>query len=120
MKTILLIESDESLRRRFRKFLEFENYRVLSVPDEALALDFVNQQQLDVDLVILAVAVQPQSAFELLIDALPNTKVLLLSLTASISADSIYPCLVKPVPPERLVSKVQQLLQGHTRTAASA
>lgn len=118
MKTILLIESDDSLRRRFRKFLEFENYRVLSVQNESSALDFLSEQEIDIDLVILAVGGEPGAAFEKLIDGLSNTKVLLLSSTAATAVNSMYPCLSKPVPPERLVSKVQQLL--HTRTAASA
>ncbi len=116
MKTILLIESDESLRRRFRKFLEFENYRVLSVKDEALALDFTSQQEIDVDLVIFAASGEPGPEFEKLIDGLANTKVLLLSATSAIALDTVYPSLTKPIPPERLVSKVHQLL--HTRSAA--
>ncbi len=118
MKTILLIESDESLRRRFRKFLEFENYRVLSAQDESSAIDFLSDQEIDIDLVILAVGGEPGAAFEKLIDGLSNTKVLLLGLTAATTLSSVYPCLTKPVPPERLVSKVHHLL--HARTAASA
>lgn len=118
MKTILLIESDESLRRRFRKFLEFENYRVLSAQDETVALGFVSQQQIEVDLVIKAVSDELGPNFEKLIDGLPNTKILLLSLNTAIRQDSVYPCLTKPVPPERLVSKVHHLL--HVRSITSA
>ena len=83
MKTILLIESDESLRRRFRKFLEFENYRVLSVKDESFALEFLSGQDIDIDLVILGVSSEPEPLFEELIEGLSNTKVLLLSSSAS-------------------------------------
>ncbi|MEJ2077000.1 MAG: hypothetical protein P8020_13345 [Acidobacteriota bacterium] len=118
MKTILLIESDESLRRRFRKFLEFENYRVLSVKDESFALEFLSGQDIDIDLVILGVSSEPEPLFEELIEGLSNTKVLLLSSSASTAVSAVYPCLTKPVPPERLVAKVHQLL--HARTAASA
>ena len=53
MKTILLIESDDSLRRRFRKFLEFEGFRVIALASERAADEFLQNQPTEVDLVIV-------------------------------------------------------------------
>ena len=110
MKTILLIESDDSVRRRFRKFLEFAAFRVIALQNEKAACDFLQNQPTDIDLVILGVGPDGNGTLNILLDGLGNTRVLLTTTVESPLLDTPYPSLLKPVPPERLVSKAQQLL----------
>jgi DNA-binding response OmpR family regulator len=117
MKTILLIESDDSLRRRFRKFLEFADFRVIALHDEKAACDFLQNQPIDIDLVILGVGPDGNGSLNVLLDELSNTRVLLTTTAESPLMDAPYPFLPKPVPPERLVSKAQQLLLHRTARA---
>jgi DNA-binding response OmpR family regulator len=110
MKTILLIEGDDSLRRRFRKFLEFEGFRVISQGNTQAARDFLADQPTEVDLVIVGLGQNDMGKLDVLLDQLENTRVLLTTTGEAPVLEAPYPCLSKPVPPERLVSKAYQLL----------
>jgi DNA-binding NtrC family response regulator len=115
-KIILLIERDASLRRRYRMFLEFEGYRVVSAMDEPSARELIPRLKV-VDLLIAALTEESSEALESLFDQLPNIPVLLTCEPGSPAAELPYPCLVKPIPPERLVFKVEQMLPaGHRIT----
>ena len=117
MKTILLIEGDDSLRRRFRKFLEFEGFRVISQESTQAARDFLADQPTEVDLVIVGLGQNDVGKLDVLLDQLENTRVLLTTTGDFPVMEAPYPCLTKPVPPERLVSKAHQLLFQRRATA---
>ncbi len=110
MKTILLIEGDDSLRRRFRKFLEFEGFRVIAQQSTQAARDFLQDQPTEIDLVIVGLGQNNSGNLDILLDQLENTRVLLTATGECPVLEAPYPCLSKPVPPERLVSKAHQLL----------
>lgn len=117
-RTILLIESDAALRRRYRKFLEFEGYRVVSAGDEPTAHQMISRTGI-LDMVIAAVTSPSSGALESLLDELPNIPVLLTCEPGAPPTELPYPSLTKPVPPERLVFKVEQLLPVRQRSAPS-
>lgn len=110
MKTILLIIPDDSLRRRFRKFLEFENYRVVSSPSGGDALSLLGEALRIVSLIIASVDTRTCSSFESLLEYLPNTRVLLIGEESAALLSAPYPHLDRPFLPERLVARVQQML----------
>jgi DNA-binding NtrC family response regulator len=117
MKTILLIESDESLRRRLRMFLEFEGFRVIAHPTESSTRAFLEDQPTDVDLVIAGVGREGVAALDPLLDLLENTRVLLISPGECGNLDTPYPCLSRPVAPERVVSRVHHLFSPRPLSA---
>lgn len=116
--TILLIESDQALRRRYRKFLEFAGFRVITW--ESLQ-DFQARPVADptVDVAVLREADTLDPAWQAWVASHPETHVI---PVAESCATFPTPSRVLPSdsPPERLVSHIRRLLGPQLRLCSCA
>lgn len=116
--TILLLLPDPTWRRRYRKFLEFAGFRVLSCGSlQELHL-------LDRDLQGVEIVVVPPACFPEVEPAQWKRhfrQARLLLLTQGDAQNSPTEAFLEyPPPPERLVSKVRRLLGSHLRLSSCA
>jgi len=118
--TILLVEDDEMVRRMARQILEISGYTVVEADNGARALQFCEEHDTHIDLVLTDVVMPQMGGRELvkrLARLLPEAKVLYMSgytddtIAPQGSLDQIAHFLQKPFAPDALLSKVREVLE---------
>jgi CheY-like chemotaxis protein len=114
-RTILLIEADPGLRRRFKTFLEWENFHVSVAEDESAAIREIQHSPLQFQLVITSIK-DSDTGKQSLIAELSKAKFLFLADPQSKPlAFKCENCVPKPDVPEALVSHVLRVFLNEER-----
>ncbi|MFQ5612523.1 MAG: response regulator transcription factor [Anaerolineae bacterium] len=121
MRTILYAEDDRDCRELFAFVLRQNEYRVFEAINGAQAIQIVREE--DVDLIILDVRMPMMTGYDaarkLAVEA-PHIPVMFLSVKGlDREVDRGFSCgptvvdyLVKPLTPDKLVSRVGEILEG--------
>lgn len=113
-KKILLIEEDPGLRRKWKKFLEWEKYQVTIADSKESAIHLIRDLLLDIDLVVVSVprnCHDVRSKIEGLSAVTSTSKILLVVENTNDVGVSTYDTLAKPFYPEQLVLRTKRLLR---------
>ncbi|HRR25084.1 MAG TPA: hypothetical protein P5057_00975 [Acidobacteriota bacterium] len=116
--TILLLLPDPTWRRRYRKFLEFAGFRVLSC-GSLQELHLLDRDLEAVEIVVIPPACFPDVEPVQWKQHFPQGRLLLLTQDDA-QNPSREAFLAYPPPPERLVSKVRRLLGSDLRLSSCA
>ncbi len=121
-ETILVVEDDDAVRRMTREFLKIHGYTVIEARSAANAIEVMEAQSKDIDLVLTDVLMPGMKGRELvtrLTSVRPDLKVLYMSAyteDAAINIGVLNPgteFIEKPFGPDDLAAKVREVL---TRT----
>jgi signal transduction histidine kinase len=121
-ETILVVEDDDAVRRMTREFLKIHGYTVIEARSAANAIEVMETQSKDIDLVLTDVLMPGMKGRELvsrLTSVRPDLKVLYMSAyteDAAINIGVLNPgteFIEKPFGPDDLAAKVREVL---TRT----
>ncbi len=118
---VLVVDDEEAMRLIAREFLETAGYRVMVAPDGPEALEIFSEKYIDIDLVIMDMAMPKMYGDELfgkLKEIDPHVKVLLASgfsrdrRSVKILAEGVRGFLQKPFTAMGLTGKVKKILEG--------
>ncbi|GAB4254415.1 MAG: hypothetical protein Kow00109_29830 [Acidobacteriota bacterium] len=117
--TILLIEPDQALRRRYRKFLEFAGFRVLTREN---LQDFQTRpvDETAVDVVVLPEADISHPAWQPWLAEHPRTHIIPVTDPSGSSLPPPPATVFAAGPPERLVSRIRRTLGRELRLSSCA
>jgi len=116
--TILVVDDSKDIRHLFHTALQHHGYEVLLAADGESALQVYQQHRGVIHLVIIDIVMPGMSGLKLaakLAALRPNIKVLFVSafVQETVLQGKLRPVdrfLAKPIPPERLITKVQEIL----------
>ena len=116
--TILVVDDSDDFRDLLRKILRHQGYEVLFAGNGETALRLCRQHRGVIHLVIIDIVMPGMSGLKLaakLAALRPNIKVLFVSafVQETVLKGKLRPVdrfLAKPIPPERLITKVQEIL----------
>ncbi|MGH7236731.1 MAG: response regulator [Nitrospiraceae bacterium] len=116
--TILVVDDSQDIRGLFHTALQRQGYKVLLAADGESALQVFQQHRGVIQLVVIDVVMPGMSGLKLaakLLTLRPDIKVLFVSafvqettLRGKLRAEDRF--LAKPIAPERLITKVQEML----------
>ncbi|UCF38761.1 MAG: hypothetical protein JSU96_07975 [Acidobacteriota bacterium] len=112
-KRILLIEEDPCLRRKWKKFLEWERYQVTIADSKESAIHLMRDLLLEVDLIVVSIPkdcqdIRPKVAG--LRECSSTSQILLVVENSNDLGEVSYDILAKPFYPEQLVLRTKRLL----------
>lgn len=123
MTRILLVEDDTEIVKNLTKFLQEEGFCVKTVSGQKEALEYIEQRESEIDLVLLDVSLSNGNGFAVCAAVKSNTQIPVIFLTASgdeystvigldMGADDYIP---KPFRPRELISRMKNVLRRSSK-----
>lgn len=83
MQTILLVDDEEEMRKKYKKLLEDEQYRVIEAPDALEVTNILMREKSNIDLIILDIQmpnIDGREIFEIIDQYAPSIQVIVSSV----------------------------------------
>ena len=124
MTNILLVEDDREIIKNLTQFLQEQDFSVKSVSGQKEAMEFIENQAEEIDLILLDISLADGNGFAVCAAVKANTQIPVIFLTASgdeystvtgldMGADDYIP---KPFRPRELVSRMKNVLRRSGRS----
>ena len=119
MNRILLVEDDAEIVKNLTKFLQEEGFCVKAISGQKEALEYIEQREQEIDLILLDVNLPDGNGFDFAREAIPKDGTPFIFLTAHNLEEEIIKGLrlgaddyiVKPFPIKVAMEKIQVVLR---------
>lgn len=124
MTNVLLVEDDYEIIKNLTQFLQEQDFSVTSVSGQKEAMEFIENQAENIDLILLDISLSDGNGFAVCAAVKANTQIPVIFLTASgdeystvtgldMGADDYIP---KPFRPRELISRMKNVLRRSGRS----
>jgi DNA-binding response OmpR family regulator len=114
--TVLLVEDQKEIADIYTAALNEQGYNVLSYSDGSQALELIEKQPDEIDMLVTDIVLPGVSGISLahkLRNRHPGSRILLMTGYSELLADDIgFPILGKPFTPSQLVEKIEMILRS--------